>query len=72
MPHTASRLVVETAPSVLGALHAAALPPSMPEHAHVQGPLPLTRLAMPRAHKSLAGTAPTATLLALPQAASTR
>ena len=44
------------APSVFfGAVHAAAEPPLEPEHAHVHGPPPLTRLGTPFMQRSATG-----------------
>jgi hypothetical protein len=58
-------------PSIFfGALHAAALPPLVPEQAHVHGPSPLTRLAAPLKQRLVAGALSATAPFARPHSAS--
>jgi hypothetical protein len=58
-------------PSIFfGALQAAALPPLLPEQAHVHGPEPLTRLAAPLKQRLADGALSATTPLATPHSAS--
>jgi hypothetical protein len=56
------------APGASGAEQAALVPPFRPLQVQVQGPVPLTLLAVPLAQRPLLGAEPTATPLAEPQA----